>query len=203
MRTFIYSVAAAAAMAIGGVSAAFAQGHIIIQNANAAGVGFNDPTPAAPVGGNPGATLGQQRLNVFNRAAQIWEGVLQPRVDILVNARFTALGPNVLGSAGPTFIFDNFPGAEYPDMWYHSALADHLAGVDLEPGQPDIVANFSSQVRLSISASTTTIQRERPTCCRSCCTSSAMAWASRTSSTTRRASWRTARRTSTRSTRST
>jgi len=144
MRTFIYSVAAAAAMAVGGVSAAFAQGHIIIQNANAPNVGFNDPAPAAPVGGNPGTTLGQQRLNVFNRAAQIWEGVLQPKVDILVNARFTALGPNVLGSAGPTFIFDNFPGAEYPDMWYHSALADHLAGVDLNPGAPDIGANFSA-----------------------------------------------------------
>ncbi|HKU17316.1 MAG TPA: PA domain-containing protein [Steroidobacteraceae bacterium] len=144
MRTFIYGVAAAAAMSIGGVSAAFAQGHIIIQNANAPGVGFNDPTPAVPVGGNPGTTLGQQRLNVFNHAAQIWEAVLQPRVDVIVNARFTALGAGVLGSAGPTFIFDNFAGAEYPDTWYHSALADHLAGVDLEPGQPDIAANFSS-----------------------------------------------------------
>lgn len=145
MRTFIYSVAATAVMAVGGVSAAFAQGHIIINNINAAGVGFNDPTPAAPVGGNPGTTLGQQRLNVFNHAAQIWESVLQPRVDIVVNARFIALGANVLGSAGPTFIFDNFPGAEYPDTWYHSALADHLAGVDLNPGFADIGANFSSQ----------------------------------------------------------
>src|SRR5215510_5447298 len=124
MRTFIYSVVAAAAMAVGGVSAAFAQGHIIINNTNAAGVGFNDPTPAAPVGGNPGTTLGQQRLNVFNHAAQIWEGVLQPRVDIIVNARFIPLGANVLGSAGPTEIFDNFPGAEYPNLWYHAALAD-------------------------------------------------------------------------------
>jgi hypothetical protein len=145
MRTIIYSVVAAAAMAVGGVSAAFAQGHIIINNINAAGVGFNDPTPAAPVGGNPGTTLGQQRLNVFNHAAQIWEQVLQPRVDVIVNARFTPLGANVLGSAGPTFIFDNFPGAEYPDTWYHSALADHLAGVDLNPGFADIGANFSSQ----------------------------------------------------------
>lgn len=144
MRTFIYSVAAVAAMAVGGVSAAFAQGHIVINNTNDPGVGFNDPTPVPPVGGNPGTTRGQQRLNVFNRAAQIWEQVLEPRVDIIVNARFTALGPNVLGSAGPTFIFDNFPGAEYPNMWYHSALADDLAGVDLNPGFADIGANFSA-----------------------------------------------------------
>ena len=35
---------------------------ITIVNANEPGVGFNDPTPALPVGGNNGTTLGQQRL---------------------------------------------------------------------------------------------------------------------------------------------
>ena len=144
MRKLIYSVAAVAAMALAGVSAALAQGQIVIINNNAPGVGFNDPTPAAPVGGNNGGTLGQQRLNVFEVAANIWEQVLQPKVDIRVVAQFTALGPNVLGSAGTQFVFRNFPGAEYPDTWYHSALADQLAGVELNPGQPDIVANFSS-----------------------------------------------------------
>jgi hypothetical protein len=144
MRTLIYSVVAVAAMAAAGVSAALAQGQITIVNANAPGVGFNDPTPATPVGGNPGTTLGQQRLNVFEFAANIWEQVLQPKVDIFVVAQFTPLAPNVLGSAGTTFIFDNFPGAEYADTWYHSALADHLAGVDLNPGFADINANFSS-----------------------------------------------------------
>ena len=81
MRTFIYRGVAVAALALAS-SAAFAQGQIIIQNINAPGVGFNDPTPAAPVGGNNGATLGQQRLNVFEFAANIWEAVLQPKVDI-------------------------------------------------------------------------------------------------------------------------
>jgi hypothetical protein len=38
---------------------------ITIINNNAAGVGFNDPTPVAPVGGNPGVTLGAQRLYIF------------------------------------------------------------------------------------------------------------------------------------------
>jgi hypothetical protein len=150
MRKLIYSVVAGAAMALAGVSAALAQGQIIIVNANAPGVGFNDPTPAAPVGGNPGATLGQQRLNVFEFAANIWEQVLQPKVDIIVLSQFAPLGPNVLGSAGTQFVFRNFPGAEYPDTWYHSALADHLAGVDLNPSPPaptqppDIIAQFSS-----------------------------------------------------------
>jgi hypothetical protein len=144
MRTLIYSVVAAATMALAGVSSAFAQGQIIIVNANAPGVGFNDPTPAAPVGGNPGTTLGEQRLAVFEFAANIWEQTLQPRTDILVIAQFAALGPNVLGSAGATSVFRNFPGAEYPDVWYTSAEADHLAGVDLNPGFADIQATFAT-----------------------------------------------------------
>src|SRR5687767_10846941 len=143
MRTTLYRGVAVAALALAS-SAAFAQGQIVIQNINAPGVGFNDPTPAAPVGGNPGTTLGQQRLNVFEHAANIWEQVLQPRTDIRVQAQFIPLAAGVLGSAGTRFIFDNFPGAEYPDTWYHSALADHLAGEDLNPGFEDIIANFST-----------------------------------------------------------
>src|SRR5262249_34532646 len=38
-----------------------------------------------------------------------------------------------------------FPGAEYPATWYHSALADKLAGEDLLPAFFDIRARFSSQ----------------------------------------------------------
>jgi len=45
---------------------------ITIVNADGAGEGFNDPTPAAPVGGNPGTTVGAQRLYVFQYAASIW-----------------------------------------------------------------------------------------------------------------------------------
>jgi hypothetical protein len=135
---------ASAALLVLAAAPAFAQGQIIIINNNAPGVGFNDPTPAAPVGGNPGVTLGQQRLNVFNHAADIWESALQPKNDILVQAQFVPLGAGVLGSAGTTFVFRNFPGAEYPDTWYHSALADQLAGVELNPGFPDINTNFST-----------------------------------------------------------
>lgn len=119
-------------------------GQIIIVNTDGPNEGFNDPTPAAPIGGNPGTTRGQQRLNVFERAADIWESVLQPTNDIFVQASFDPLATNVLGSAGATFVFNNFAGAEYPDTWYHSALADQLAGVDLNPGFPDIRARFSS-----------------------------------------------------------
>jgi len=64
---------------------------IVILNANAAGVGFNDPTPAAPVGGNPGTTRGQQRLNAFQAAANIWGATLNSTVTIVVQATLEPL----------------------------------------------------------------------------------------------------------------
>ena len=54
---------------------------ITIVNQDGLNEGFNDPTPAAPVGGNNGATIGQQRLNVFQEAADIW-GALLPSASL-------------------------------------------------------------------------------------------------------------------------
>ena len=62
------------------VSAGPAQ--FVIVNLNPPGVGFNDPTPVTPVGGNPGTTLGEQRLIAFDHAAKIWSARLgQQRAD--------------------------------------------------------------------------------------------------------------------------
>ncbi len=135
------------AFAIVGLSAqvSFAgPAQIIIVNINGPGVGFNDPTPAAPVGGNTGTTLGQQRLIAFQHAASIWAARLDSSVPIRIRAQFTVLGPGVLGSAGPAGVSRDFPGALLPNTWYHSALANKLAGVDLQPTNDDINANFSS-----------------------------------------------------------
>jgi hypothetical protein len=120
---------------------------IIINNVNAAGVGFNDPTPAAPVGGNPGTTLGQQRLIAFQRAAEIWAATLTSSVTIHIDAQFTALSCTataaVLGSAGPKTIHADFTGAPVANRWYPQALANKLAGTDLAVGTADISANFN------------------------------------------------------------
>jgi hypothetical protein len=125
--------------------AAFAApAQIIIVNVNAPGVGFNDPTPAAPVGGNTGTTLGEQRLIAFQYAASLWSQRLDSNVPIRIRAQFTPLGVNVLGSAGPTQVFRDFPNAPLPGTWYHVALANKLAGVDLNPANDDINANFST-----------------------------------------------------------
>ena len=121
-----------------------ADANILIVNVDGPGEGFNDPTPVAPVGGNPGTTRGQQRLNVFQYAADVWGASLDSNVDIVVRASFDPLGPNVLGQAGTTTVFRDFPGAPFSATWYHSSLADKIVGVELNPGAADISAQFSS-----------------------------------------------------------
>ena len=129
---------------------AFAGANIIIINNDGPNEGFNDPTPAAPVGGNPGTTLGAQRLFAFQFAANIWGSTLDSNQDIYVVAAFNPLGTNVLGQAGAWDVFSDFPGvglypgAEFPATWYSSALADKRAGMDQDATAPDIVATFSS-----------------------------------------------------------
>jgi len=128
----------------------FANAHLIIQNTDAPGAGFNDTTAVVPVGGNTGTTLGQQRLNVFQRAADIWGALIDSRVDIRVDASFASLtcGPTsgVLGQASATRIIRNFENAPQQDVWYPVALANAIAGKDLLPGSAHIRAQFNSQV---------------------------------------------------------
>jgi hypothetical protein len=138
------AVAVGLALSTGLASAAAT---IVINNINAPGVGFNDPTPAAPVGGNPGTTLGQQRLNAFSFAANIWGSTLTSAVDIIINAQFSALSCTAtsatLGSAGATNIFRDFTGAPKAGTWYSQALANKIVGAPLNGTNADINANFN------------------------------------------------------------
>lgn len=127
-----------------GTNAIAGPAQIVIVNINAPGVGFNDPTPAVPIGGNPGTTLGEQRLIAFQYAANLWGARLDSNVPIRIRAQFTSLGTGILGSAGPVSVFRDFPNAPLPGTWYHVALANKLAGVDLNPASDDINANFST-----------------------------------------------------------
>ena len=123
---------------------------ILIVNNDGPGEGFNDTTPVAPVGGNPGVTLGAQRLNLFNHAAAIWGAILDSPVTILVRAQMNpqTCTPTsaVLGSAGPVTIHANFAGSLIGNAWYHQALANKLATADLDGTNPDINATFNSDV---------------------------------------------------------
>jgi hypothetical protein len=144
-------VAAALALACGAVGSAQAAATIVINNLNAPGVGFNETTPATPVGGNTGTTVGQQRLIAFTHAANIWGATLTSPVPIVINAQFTPLACTatgaVLGSAGATQVFADFPGAPKAGTIYSYALANKLYGKEISdaPGA-QINARFNSEL---------------------------------------------------------
>src|SRR5215467_6516887 len=117
-----------AALAVS-VASLFAQAPITIVVVDPPGVGFNDPTPADPVGGNTGTTIGQQRLNVFKYAAAIWSSKLESPVPIRVRSSFDSLPCNAKGAtlaatAIPEWFFSRAPHPEsIPNVWYPAALA--------------------------------------------------------------------------------
>lgn len=124
---------------------------ITIVNADPPGTGLNDATPATPVGGNPGTTLGQQRLNAARRAADLWSVILDSPVEIRIEVRFAALSCDsnsaVLASTGSIQLVSDFnpnpgfPGPEFPGTWYSTALANRRSGRDLNPGSTNTSAD--------------------------------------------------------------
>jgi len=137
----------AMAAAVGASPSINAAATITILNNDAAGVGFNDATSVLPVGGNPGTTLGQQRLNAFQAAANKWGATLDSTVTITVRAQWSALTCTatsaVLGSAGAVSIRRDFVGAPFAGTWYSASLGNKLAGSDNDPVNPEINANFN------------------------------------------------------------
>lgn len=151
----LHGAALVLAIATGSSSAAT----LVLNNVDPPGVGFNDPTPAAPVGGNTGTTVGQQRLIAYQKALELWGKTLKSDARIVVRGSFARLSctasGGTLAQAGAVQIFSDFPGAPLAGHWYGAALASTLAGQDLSPGPDDadadgindeIVANFNGDV---------------------------------------------------------
>lgn len=157
-----------AAMLTGFSSLSFAGANIVINNVDLPGVGFNDPTPATPVGGNIGITVGEQRLIAYQFALDLWGARLNSEPTIVVQGSFAGLNCDATGGtlaqAGALQIFADFANAPLPGTLYGAALANSIAGEDIfaemmgiPPGEPDpgplqppfndeIVANFNGNI---------------------------------------------------------
>ena len=146
---FLLSLAVGAALAPLHASAA----NVTLINGDAGTVvGLNDPTAAAPLGGNPGRSVGEQRRIVYKYAMDLWGAVLQSKVEIKVSASFAPLPCSadfgVLGRAGPNWVVNDFPGSK-PKTLYPSALGDAIAGQDLDPDPndpADVVSQFNGDL---------------------------------------------------------
>jgi cysteine-rich repeat protein len=140
----------AGALLVGVLAAAEARATTItLVNRDGAGEGFNDPSVVAPVGGNAGTTLGEQRQIVFQHAIDTWQALVASGIEVRVGAQFSPLPCSstsaVLGSSGPETVWRDFTGA-IPNTWYPVALANSVAGVDLDPGGDHIGSAFSSNL---------------------------------------------------------
>src|SRR5205823_260639 len=98
-----------------------------------------------------GTTLGQQRLNAFQFAASLWGATINSGVTITIQATWEPLScsttdGDTLGSAGTTSIFANFPNAPQTNTWYSAALANALAGTDLDSSTAEIRARFNINI---------------------------------------------------------
>ena len=152
MKTTLLTIIA---MLVIGLSAgALSAANFVIVNGDSAGEGLNDPTPVAPVGGNTGTTLGEQRLIVLEAVADAWAARIVSSVDIRILARFNSMGNcNVLGSTGPGDAFMNFPGAPVPNVFFHGAIADSITGVDQDPTDADFFITYNSDWDVSCATS--------------------------------------------------
>lgn len=121
--------------------------------------GFYDSTPAVPVGGNTGTTIGEQRRIAFEFALDVWVGIVSSPVPIVVDATMESQPCNAtsgtLGQAGPTTAATiTRTSAPYAGQRLYApiGLANALAGADIytaidEPlRNSDIQAAFNKDV---------------------------------------------------------
>jgi hypothetical protein len=120
----------------------------VLVNLDGAGKGLNDVAVAAPVGGNPGTTVGEQRQIVYRFALDMFAALLHGAEPLRVRASFAPLqcdaANTVLGSAAPIANYHNFSGAPLRDTKYPVGLANALRGADNAPGEDDINSRFNS-----------------------------------------------------------
>ncbi len=117
--------------------------------------GWSDATAKAPIGGNTGTTLGQQRRNAINEAARLLSAAYVSPVPVRIQACWKNLGTGnsiALASASPQFelIGNKFLPRAY--TWYTSGVAAKLGGgsaCQISGGacnQTELFAQFNNQV---------------------------------------------------------
>jgi len=78
-------------------------------------------------------------------AVDVWAENFESKVPIYIEATWgRSSSYSILGSARPGSYFSNFSGAPDPSLWYPSALANALAGKDLDGDNPEMVITVNS-----------------------------------------------------------
>ena len=127
--------------------------------------GYTYAVPAAPAANSPSAPLPktanlekQSTINVnyinfpdwakkeLQLAVDIWAANFQSKVPITIDATWSSSQSFlILGSARPGGYFAGFSGAPDSSLWYPSALANALAGKDLDLRNAEMLINVNSR----------------------------------------------------------
>jgi len=89
-------------------------------------------------------TVDAATRQVVTAAAGIWSAVLDVRVPVVVDVTMEPMGPGMLGAAGPVKAWYGLPAFPRADTLYPTALANQLAGRDLEPALPDVAMTLAT-----------------------------------------------------------
>ena len=81
----------------------------------------------------------------FQAAVDVWGANFASKVPVTIDATWSrSSSSGVLGSARPGSYFAGFDGAPDVSLWYPSALANALAGKDLDPESAEMVIQVNS-----------------------------------------------------------
>ena len=81
--------------------------------------------------------------SAFLYVVSIYESLLSSDVPVKVQAKWETLGTNVLANTSPSSFYKNFNGARLADVYYPVALAEKLAGKELNGDESDIICTFN------------------------------------------------------------
>jgi len=81
----------------------------------------------------------------FQAAVDVWSANFSSKVPVTIDASWIrSTSTSILGSARPGSYYAGFDGAPDASLWYPSALANALAGKDLDPNNSEMVIQVNS-----------------------------------------------------------
>ena len=101
---------------------------------------FDDTTPAQPIDGNYGETIGQQRVVAVLYIEDYLKSIFNISVPVKIKINFNSLSPNLLAYASPYYHFNKnaVPNLPLFGVYYPESLANQYAGYDLLPSTLEI-----------------------------------------------------------------
>ena len=157
-RSFAIAISFAIFLA-GFTTPSAAQSQVLVRPATQWGNIYAGPATSSPQSPKPKVANLEKKAKIivkFNNfpewtkvqmqaAVDVWAANFESKVPIHIEATWGRSSTySVLGSARPGNYFANFAGAPDPSLWYPSALANALAGRDLDGDNPEMIITVNS-----------------------------------------------------------